>query len=161
MITTLRVSLEERARVEELYASYATCLDEGRYEEWPEFFLDECVYRVVSRENYDRGFPLSTLAFESREMLRDRVYGITQTLFHEPYYQRHLITNFRIARQENTYEVYANYLVVRTKPGSASELYSVGRYIDRVVEDGEALRFRQKICVFDSELIANSLIYPL
>jgi salicylate 5-hydroxylase small subunit len=39
----------------------------------------------VPRENYDRSLPLATLSFESKGMLRDRVYAITETLFHEPY----------------------------------------------------------------------------
>jgi salicylate 5-hydroxylase small subunit len=33
--------------------------------------------------------PLATLSFESKGMLKDRVYGIKDTLFHDPYYQRH------------------------------------------------------------------------
>ena len=45
----------------------------------------------MPRENHERGFPLATLAFESKGMLRDRVYGIEETLFHDPYYQRHVV----------------------------------------------------------------------
>ncbi|PJI51525.1 salicylate hydroxylase, partial [Methylobacterium radiotolerans] len=30
------------------------------------------------------------MAFESRGMLRDRIYGATETIFHDPYYQRHV-----------------------------------------------------------------------
>ena len=45
----------------------------------------------MPRENHERGFPLATLAFESKGMLRDRVYGIRETLFHDPYYQRHVV----------------------------------------------------------------------
>jgi salicylate 5-hydroxylase small subunit len=162
MIAAAPVSVEERLRIDDLYAAYAACLDEGHYDEWPEFFTDDCVYRVVSRENYDRGFPLSTLAFESKGMLRDRVYGITQTLFHEPYYQRHFISHLRVARADGGgYAVRANYLVVRTKYDAPPELYSVGRCIDRLVDDAGTLRFQERVCIFDSELIANSMIYPL
>ena len=155
------VSVEDRLRVEELYARYAACLDDARFDEWPEFFTEDCVYRVVPRENYDRGLPLATLSFESKAMLRDRVYAITETLFHEPYYQRHLITGILVERDAGGFGVRANYLVVRTKAGSLSEIYNAGRYIDRIVNDAGLLRFREKICVFDSELIPNSLIYPI
>src|SRR3546814_972133 len=41
--------------------------------------------RIVSREYYDQGLPLSIMALEGQGMLKDRVYGITQTLFHAPY----------------------------------------------------------------------------
>ena len=49
----------------------------------------------------------------------------------------------------------------RTKQNELSEVFNVGRYRDIVVEDGGRLRFREKVCVFDSELIPNSMIYPI
>ena len=45
----------------------------------------------MPRENHERGLPLATLSFESKGMLKDRVYGIRETLFHDPYYQRHVV----------------------------------------------------------------------
>ena len=155
------VSVEDRLRIEELYAEYAACLDDGRYDEWPDFFTEDCIYRIVPRENYDRGLPLATMSFESKGMLRDRVYAVTQTLFHEPYYQRHIVSGILVRPDDGGFRVQANYLVIRTKAGALSEIYNAGRYVDRIVADGERLRFREKICVFDSELIPNSLIYPI
>lgn len=145
-----------------LYLDYCACLDEGRYADWPQFFTEDCVYKVIPRENFDRGLPLATLAFESRGMLKDRVFGITQTLFHAPYYQRHIVSGVRIKdiggdiiRSE------ANYLVIRTKQNELSAVFNAGRYIDIVVREQGDLRFRERYCVFDSELIPNSIIYPL
>jgi salicylate 5-hydroxylase small subunit len=156
------VSVEERLRIEDLYAAYAACLDDARFAEWPDFFTDDCVYRIVPRENYDRGLPLATLSFESKGMLRDRVYAVTETLFHEPYYQRHLISGLLVRADDDAgFRVQANYVVIRTKKGALSEVYNAGRYVDRVVDENGALRFREKLCVFDSELIPNSLIYPI
>jgi salicylate 5-hydroxylase small subunit len=145
-----------------LYADYSACIDEGRYTDWPDFFTETCAYRVVPRENYDRGLPLSTLAFESRGMLKDRAYAITQTLFHGPYYQRHIVGAVRvIAIAADTVHAEANYLVVRTKQNEPSEVFNAGRYVDVVVREGDALKFRERCCVFDSELIPNSIIYPI
>lgn len=42
------------------------------------------MYKLQPRENHERGFPLATLAFDSKGMLKDRVYGIRETLFHDP-----------------------------------------------------------------------------
>lgn len=151
-----------RFELHDLYAAYCACLDEGRYEEWPEFFTDDCIYKVQPRENYDRGLPLATLAFESKGMLKDRVFGITQTLFHAPYYQRHIVSGLRVTGQnDGGIQTTANYLVLRTKQAEPSEVYNCGRYIDTVVRQNGALRFAQKLVVFDSELILNSLIYPI
>jgi len=105
--------------------------------------------------------PLALLSFESRGMLEDRVYGITQTLFHEPYYQRHLVTNLLIRPADAGFAVEANYLVLRTKAGALTEILSCGRYRDRIVRSDAGLLFAEKVVVFDSETLPNSLIYPL
>jgi salicylate 5-hydroxylase small subunit len=161
MLTT-GVSLEVRAEIDELYATYAHLLDGRDYEPWIDLFTEDCVYVVKARENEDRGLPLAALAFESKGMLRDRIYGITNTLFHEPYYQRHIVSSLRIRSDDaDGYLVDANYLVSRTKAGALTELYSTGRFRDRIVRvDGE-LRFAEKRAIYDSELIPNSLIYPI
>ena len=161
MIATQRVSVENRLRIEDLYAEYAACLDDARFEAWPDYFTQDCSYRIVARENYDRGLPLALLACESRGMLVDRVYGITQTLFHEPYYQRHIVSGLIVTAEDDGYRVRANYVVVQTKVGALPLVYSAGRYVDRVVEVDGSLRFAEKLCIFDSELIANSMIYPI
>ena len=161
MIAAPLVTVADRLRIEDLYAEYAACLDDARYDAWPDFFTEECSYRVVARENYDRGLPLALLSFESRGMLVDRVYGITQTLFHEPYYQRHIVSGFIVKPDGDAFTVRANYLVVRTKAAALPEVYSVGRYVDRIVEYDGSLRFAEKLCIYDSELIANSMIYPI
>lgn len=161
MIAAERVSVEDRYRIEDLYAEYVAALDERRYDDWLALFIEDCSYRIVPRENFDRNLPLSTLAFESKGMLRDRIYGVTETLFHEAYYQRHLVTNFRVTAAQPGFAVAASYLVIRTKADALSELYSAGHYLDRIVYEGGDLRFAAKMAVFDSELIPNSLIYPL
>ena len=155
-------NIELKLALDDLYARYIACLDEARYDDWIDFFTEECLYRVVPRENYDRNLPLSTIAAESRGMLRDRVYGIVNTLYHQPYYQRHIVSGLFIRDQaDGAIHTQANYAVFRTKQNEVSEVFNVGRYIDTIVEDDGRLRFREKICVFDSELIPNSLIYPL
>ena len=67
-----------------LYADYAAAVDAADWDRWVDFFTEDCEYRIQPRENHERGFPLSTLALLSRGMLRDRVYGIRETLFHDP-----------------------------------------------------------------------------
>jgi salicylate 5-hydroxylase small subunit len=87
---------------------------------------------------------------------------MTSTLFHAPYYQRHIVSLPRIVgNEEGAIRVEANYLVLRTKRDEPSEVFNTGRYVDRVVETDGGLRFREKLCIFDSELIPNSLIYPI
>ena len=145
-----------------LYADYAAALDQADWEKWPEFFTENCTYKLQPRENHDRGLPLATLAFESKGMLKDRVYGATETIFHDPYYQRHVVGVPRILTVESDrIEAEANYAVFRTKPDGMTTPFNVGRYIDVIRKTQDGLKFESRLCVFDSEMIANSIIYPI
>ncbi len=42
-----------------------------------------------------------------------------------------------------------------------TRIQNAGKYIDLLVRTPEGLRFQEKICVFDSVLVPNSLIYPV
>jgi salicylate 5-hydroxylase small subunit len=146
----------------QLYADYAFAVDSGDWDLWPEFFVDACSYRLVPRENHERGLPLATLSFESKGMLRDRVYGIKETLFHDPYYQRHVVGAPLIrAASAETITSEANYAVFRTKLNALSTVFNVGRYLDTVVRTPGGLKFQSRVVVYDSEMIPNSIIYPI
>ena len=149
-------------RLQALYAAYGRTLDSGDYRQWPEFFVDDATYKVQSRENFDRGLPLAAMALESKAMLQDRVIGATDTIFHDPYYQCHVIGAPLVLKVENgvTHRE-ASYLVIRTRRDSMPEILSVGRYQDKVVDTADGYRFAERLCIFDNDLIPNSLIYPI
>ncbi|MCW5665889.1 MAG: aromatic-ring-hydroxylating dioxygenase subunit beta [Piscinibacter sp.] len=156
------IRCEDWLALTRLYADYASALDNAEWDRWPEFFTEDGVYRLQPRENHERGFPLATLAFTGRGMLKDRVYGIKETLFHDPYYQRHVVGAPRLRRVgEGRFEGEANYAVFRTKLSEPSTVFNVGRYLDLIVRTPEGLRFARRECIYDSELIPNSIIYPI
>ena len=102
------------------------------------------------------------MAMESRGMMKDRVYGVTQTIFHGPYYMRHVIGAARVmAVDGDTVNAEAGYAVFRTKPGGISEVYNVGRYIDVLSRMDGQLKLKSRLAVYDSEMVLNSLIYPV
>jgi salicylate 5-hydroxylase small subunit len=154
--------LDTWRRLQVLYAEYGRILDRGDYAKWPDFFIDDAVYKVQSRENHDRGLPLAAIALESKAMLRDRIIGATDTIFHDPYYQSHVVGAPLVLKTEGGV-IYseASYLVVRTRRDSMPEILSVGRYQDRVVDTPGGYRFAERLCIFDNDLIPNSLIYPI
>jgi salicylate 5-hydroxylase small subunit len=156
------LNFEDWLALNQLYADYASAVDSGHWDLWPEFFTDDCVYRLQPRENHERGFPLATLAFTSKGMLKDRVYGIQETLFHDPYYQRHVV-GVPVLREvaDTHWRCEANYAVFRTKLSEPSTVFNVGRYLDRVVRTPEGLKFASRECIYDTEMIPNSIIYPI
>ena len=148
--------------IQQLYADYASAVDSGHWDLWPEFFTEACVYKLQPRENFERGFPLCTLSFTSKGMLKDRAYGIKETLYHDPYYQRHVVGAAVVRKVEGgRIHTEANYAVFRTKLDKASTVFNVGRYIDTLVQTPEGLKFAERLCVYDSEMIPNSIIYPI
>jgi salicylate 5-hydroxylase small subunit len=156
------VDIQTWLGIQQLYADYASAVDSGDWDLWPDFFTEQCVYKLQPRENYERGFPLCTLSFTSKGMLKDRVYGIKDTLFHDPYYQRHIV-GAPIVRKVLNEQIYteANYAVFRTKLDKESTVFNVGRYLDVIVQTPLGLKFAQRLCIYDSEMIPNSIIYPI
>jgi len=155
--------------VDALNAAYAAALDERRFDDWPGFFTEDARYTVQARENFDRGLPLALIALEGHGMMKDRVYGLTQTIYHGPYYTRHVVSPAQVlaqggeevGAQAGLVRAQSHYAVFRTRPGDSSEVYNVGRYIDEIVRTPAGLKFRQRLCVYDSEMVLNSLIYPI
>ena len=154
--------LQTYFEITQLQAAYSAAVDSNDWDRWIALFTDDCEYKVQPRENHERGFPLATLALLSKGMLRDRAYGIRETLFHDPYYQRHVVGTPVI--REVTAEHWrceANYAVFRTKLSDASTVFNTGRYLDRVVRTAAGLKFASRECIYDSEMIPNSIIYPI
>ena len=146
----------------QLHADYASAVDSGQWALWPEFFTEQCVYKLQPRENFERGFPLCTLSLTSKGMLKDRVYGIKETLYHDPYYQRHVVGAPIVRRvADGRIHSEANYAVFRTKYDKESTVFNVGRYLDTIVQTAEGLKFAERLCIYDSEMIPNSIIYPI
>ncbi len=145
-----------------LYGDYAAAVDAAQWDKWVGLFVDDCEYKIQPRENFERGFPLATLALLSKNMLKDRVYGIHETLYHDPYYQRHVV-GMPVVREESDGVIVAeaNYAVFRTKLSGESTVFNVGRYLDTIRREGGELKFVSRLCIYDTEMIPNSIIYPI
>jgi 3-phenylpropionate/cinnamic acid dioxygenase small subunit len=156
------LTAELRLGVQEFYARYAECLDGGRLQQWPEFFLDSCTYRVTTRRTLRLGPDEHLVSLSTRSTLRDRIAAIGQSEDYEPHTQRHTVSNFRVqAASDEELRVQANFQVLRTFPGKRTELFVSGYYDDRIMVAGGRLSFREKLCVLDSEIPPESLLYPI
>src|ERR1700740_3291924 len=102
-----------RLELEQLYTDYVHCLDADQLEHWPEFFIEDCFYRVTSAENYEAGMPLGLIHATSRNMIKDRVGALREANISEPQRYRHLVSSIKILEeQEGTLELTANFVVV-------------------------------------------------
>jgi len=146
--------------IADLYADYGSSIDDD-LERWPDFFIDDAYYRVVARENYDRGLPMSTLMCRGRGMLIDRVAAIRETMVYIPRHVRHLITDVRILEVGAQIRARANFAIYESPADASSHLLAVGRYYDEIDTQNGRLRFAEKICVYDGNLVAGSFVYPL
>jgi salicylate 5-hydroxylase small subunit len=158
----VNITFEDWFVITQFYAHYSSVVDSADWDRWPEQFTEDCVYRLQPRENHERNLPLATLAFTSRGMLLDRVYSIKDTLFHDPYYQRHIVgTPVIHAASPDRWECETNYAVFRTKLSDTTTVFNVGRSFDTIVRADGRLRFARRECIYDSEMIPNSIIYPI
>jgi len=154
--------IARRLALEQLYTDYAHCLDGDELERWPDFFIEDCRYRVTSAENYDAGLPLGVIYATSRNMLHDRVAALRQANIYEPQRYRHFISCLQVLAADGApVEAVANMMVVRIMQDGAMSLFAVGRYVDRIVRDGDAWRFAEKTVVLDSRQIDTLLAIPL
>ena len=161
-----------RLELDVLYADYAHCLDNDALEDWPEFFTDDCGYRITSAENFEAGLPIGIVYATSKAMLVDRVMALRKANIYEPQRYRHLIGAVKIGVEENgVLPVVANLIVVRIMQDGAMLLFAAGRYRtstgwwasggrleirqegrgsrqppDRYVAGDSALRHRQRWC---------------
>ena len=156
-------AVARRIELQDLYTAYAACLDTDALEAWPEFFTEDCHYRITSAENYEAGMPLGLIYATSRNMLRDRVSALRDANIYEPQRYRHLVSGVAIDKDaREALDLSANFLVVRTMQDGEMTLFAAGRYLDRVERDGDGkLRFRERIAVCDGCNIDTLLVIPL
>ena len=149
-------------RVLNLHLRYAQTLDSNDLSAWPEFFTDNGIYKLQSRENYDRQLALCTLSFESKAMMADRVYSVVNTIYHDPYSQRHVCGVPLVTQAEDGgVACESSVLVIRTHRDALPHILCVGRYLDKLVEVNGELKFSERLVIFDNDLIANSIIKPV
>ena len=155
-----------RQTVEELLGAYVSAIDDGDLERWPEFFTEDCLYRVVPRENDSLHLPLAIMSCNSRPALADRVTSYRKANLFAPHVYRHMLGPVRIS-EDGPHQVRArtNYAVFRTALDpidyGTSELFSVGEYRDVVVIVDGIARFQEKTVVVDTCKIHTLLATPI
>ena len=154
----------DRQAVRDLYDEYVYLLDSGDHDGWLGLFTEDCEYRVVARENHERGLPLATMRADSRAMLADRLYAIANLQMTAPRVVRHFVSGARVlgpAAGADGAEAGANFLVTETLDDEPTTVHAAGRYLDVVVASADGLRFARKVAVYDAAMVTTSMVHPL
>src|SRR3546814_20769683 len=69
--------------LQDLQTRYISAIDDGRFEEWPDFFTPDATYEILPRENVNQGLPAGVMLCFSQAMMRDRVVSMREAnVFH-------------------------------------------------------------------------------
>jgi anthranilate 1,2-dioxygenase small subunit len=148
--------------LQNLYNDYSLALDQDDLSQWLTFFANPCLYRIVSRENHELHLPIAVWHSDSIGMLRDRVLALRDSTLYRPRYFRHMVSGMKIDRTDgDVIHAQANVLVIETVVDFKTQILLSGRYLDQIVYEDGAYKFKERICVYDSILLPTTLVYPV
>jgi anthranilate 1,2-dioxygenase small subunit len=158
---TIPPELLLRLEMQDLQDRYIAAIDEDRLEDWPAFFVEDCLYEIVPRENEEAGLPAPVMYCDSAAMLRDRVLSLRHAnIYTKPNY-RHFISGLRCCAEAGEIAMTASYAVINTHADGSSFVYQAGSYRDRVVRTAEGWRFKTRRVIYDTLRVQTLLAYPI
>ena len=143
-------------------AAYVRCIDSNALESWPDFFTDNCLYKVTTAENEKNGFEAGIIYADSRNMLIDRIVSLRQANVYEKQSYRHILGLPTILKNGGAEaECETPFIVARIMHDGETDLFATGRYFDTCRLAGTDIKFARKIVVCDSSRIDTLLAIPL
>jgi 3-phenylpropionate/cinnamic acid dioxygenase small subunit len=144
-------------RLMALNAAYARTIDTDRLEAWPDFFTDDCLYKITSADNHRRGYLAGIVYADSKAMLRDRVTALRTANIFERQAYRHIVGLPVL----DGMAAETPFLVARIMRDGRTDLFATGVYLDRLHDEAGVLRFSQRVVVCDSSLFDTLVAIPL
>jgi 3-phenylpropionate/cinnamic acid dioxygenase small subunit len=149
-------------RIAELNAAYAATIDQDRLESWPDFFTDDCLYKITSADNHRAGMQAGIVYADSKAMLKDRITALRTANIYERQAYRHIIgMPLVLSRTNGMIAAETPFLVARILKDARTDLFATGVYHDQIHDNGTSLRLRQRIVVCDSSHFDTLLAIPL
>ena len=148
--------------ISQAQAAYARCIDDGRLEDWPNFFELNCLYRITTADNHREGFEAGIVHADSRGMLQDRVSSLREANIYEQHTYRHLL-GLPAILSESVSELRSetSFLVIRIMRDGTTEIFATGRYLDVYCLNHQQVSLQERIVVCDSSRIDTLLALPL
>ncbi|MBS40210.1 MAG: hypothetical protein CMM83_00560 [Rhodospirillales bacterium] len=147
--------------IETLMNEYALTIDDGELEKWPSFFVSDCLYKIISKENFDSGLPLSILLCDSQGMLKDRAKAFSELNVFAPRTWRHMLGAVHASGSGHKYLARTSFVIFETLDGKDTHIQCAGEYRDVIIRKEKGLRFKERLCVYDTTMIPNSIVCPI
>jgi anthranilate 1,2-dioxygenase small subunit len=142
--------------------AYARCIDSGNLEAWPDFFEDECIYKITTADNYAQKLEAGVIFANSKGMLRDRVASLREANIYERHVYRHILGQpWIVAHDASEVRSETSFFVARIMRDGTTAIYATGRYIDAYKLSAAGLKLRERIVVCDSSRFDTLLALPL
>ena len=151
------------AEIDDFNTDYADKLDRQDLTAWTDCFSEDGFYTVISRENFERGYPVGLIYCEGRAMIVDRAFALLKTAMFGPRYLRHMLSNLSVEPEpDGTVRARANFVVFevlmdRPEP----RVLLIGEYRDVFTREGDTLKLKERRCVYDNLLIPTALCIPV
>ena len=153
---------ETLSLINRIHGAYARCIDGGQLEAWPDFFEEDCIYKITTVDNFAQGLEAGVIFANSRGMLRDRVASLREANIYERHAYRHFLSQPWILSQEaGEIRSETSFFVARIMRDGTTDVYATGRYMDVFAVNGGALTIRERIVVCDSSRFDTLLALPL
>jgi 3-phenylpropionate/cinnamic acid dioxygenase small subunit len=149
--------------ISQLNAACAAVLDSDKLEQWPGFFLEQCLYKVTTADNHAKGYQAGIIYADTQAMLVDRIAALREANIYERQRYRHILGMPLInAEADGSVTAETSFLVVRTMREGQMDVFVVGVYLDRLRRDAAgAWRYAERIVVCDSQRFDTLLAIPL
>jgi anthranilate 1,2-dioxygenase small subunit/terephthalate 1,2-dioxygenase oxygenase component beta subunit len=146
-----------------LNAACAAAIDSDRLEKWPAFFLEQCLYKVTTADNYAKGYQAGIIYADTRAMLTDRIFALREANIYERQRYRHILGMPLItAEADGSVSAETSFLVIRTMREGQMDVFVAGVFLDTLRRDqAGAWRYAERIVVCDSQRFDTLLAIPL
>lgn len=158
---TETLSFDQRLALEDFVAAYVHCIDDDDLEHWPEFFLADGMYQIISREGYEEGHRIGVMLCRGQGMMRDRVRAMRQANIYEPQRYTHILSRPSFDVRADHVRARTNFHVVRTMESGQSDTFATGSYADEIVLGLQGPLLKSRKVVLDSRRIDTLLVVPL
>jgi len=153
------IPFEEKQAIYELLITAATFLDEGRYLEWADLFVENAEYEMLFKSREIGGVDDYLMKLDKKELantLRLLTHHVIDTAK-----RLHVVSNVNAQVNGNSANCLSSFSVYRTTEDGRTSLYAVGRSEDALVKQNNRWLFLKRRVVLDTRLLEVHTHMPL